>query len=161
MPTQAIADGAVAKIVVRIEIGDSRMAATDDPMFLRFEGPSGREFRLAPSRGKGFRRGASETYVLAAADDPETNVAHAELNDPAASPLPAASLARVLLRKSMEPIPNVRGLGEMDDRVQIETISVEIETAGSSEKIRWERKGPCWLGLVCGLVVDLERVAGE
>ena len=159
MSTQAAADGAVTRIVVRIEIGGDRMAATDDPMFLRLEGPAGREFRLAPRRGKGFRRGAAEAFVLGPPDDPETNVAHAELNDPAASPMAAKSLARVVLRKSMEPIPNVRGLGEMDDRVQIARVSVAIETAGTSEEIRWEREGPFWLGLVCGLAVDLERAS--
>ena len=94
-------------------------------------------------------------------EDPETNVAHPDLNDPSSAPLPAAALSRVVLHKDMEPIPNVRGLGEMDDRVQITTVSVEIHTQGSPEAIRWERNGTFWLGLVCGLAVDLERVAGQ
>lgn len=135
------------------------MAATDDPIFLRLEGPTGREFRLTPARGKGFRRGKSETYVLGPAGDPDVNVAHPDLNDPTTAVLLADSIDRVALYKSMEPIPNVRGLGEMDDRVQIAAVSVELQCEGRPEPVHFERKQPFWLGLVCGLRIDLERAA--
>ena len=146
------------KIVVRVKIGDDRMAATDDPMFLRLEGPTGRGFRLAPARGRSFRRGQEEVFVLASPSDPDTNVAHAELNDPSTTPLYARWIQRAVLYKGMEPIPNVRGLGEMDDRVQIERVTLELERAGDDHSICYERRGPFWLGLVCGLEIDLDPV---
>lgn len=146
------------KIVVRVTVGNDRMAATDDPVFLRLEGPTGREFRLAPARGRTFRRGSEEVFVLGSASDPETNVAHPEINDPNTSPIYARWIQRAVLYKGMEPIPNVRGLGEMDDRVQIERVTLELERAGDAHPICYERRGPFWLGLVCGLAVDLDPV---
>jgi len=126
------------------------MAASDDPLFLELLGPGGREFRLELAHGKALRRGKEDEFILAAASDPDANVAHPELNDPASPQLDASRVLGVCLRKGMEPIPNVRGFGEMDDRLQILEASVELHVEGESEPRRYERQGPVWLGLVCG-----------
>ncbi|MEE9606431.1 MAG: hypothetical protein V3U03_01730 [Myxococcota bacterium] len=148
----------VVRIRVRIQVGDSLMAASDDPLFLGLRGSSGREFRLHPARGRSLRRGADDHYVLGAPDDSETNVAHPELNDPTAPPLDAASVEGVFLRKGTEPIPNVRALGEMDDRLEIAEAEVEIHSEGQPKALRFARSGPIWLGLVCGQSVEIPRV---
>jgi hypothetical protein len=143
---------------VRIKVGEDRMSGSDDPVFLRLQGPSGRDFRLHHAKGKNLRRGAKDVYVFGAADDPETNVRHPELNDPTQPTLHLAGIDRVVLVKAMEPIPNVRGLGELDDRLEIEHIEVEIHPAGGGEPKRYQRSGPIWLGLVCGLRLELEPI---
>jgi hypothetical protein len=58
----------------------------------------------------------------------------------------------------MEPIPNVRGVGEMDDRLELEEIEVEIYAADSPKPRRYFRQGPLWLGLVCGLSVEVAAI---
>jgi hypothetical protein len=131
-------------------VGTDRMAASDDPLFLELLGPGGREFRLAPARGKALRRGQQDEFILAGPSHPDTNVAHPELNDPSAPALDASRILGVCLRKGMEPIPNVRGFGEMDDRLQLLTASVELHVQGEAEPRRFGRQGPLWLGLVCG-----------
>lgn len=147
----------VRRIVVRLQIGSDRMAATDDPFFLVLEGPGGREFRLQPARGAGLRRGGEDRYVLGAPQEPETNVAHPALNDPTAPPIDAAALAGISLRKGLEPIPNVRGLGEMDDRLQLAAAEVELHVEGEPKPRRWTLAGSVWLGLICGLRASLVR----
>lgn len=138
------------RIEVRIRVGTDRMAASDDPLFLQLEGPFGRELRLAPAHGRALRRGAVETYVLAGPGDPDTNVSFPELNDPASPPIPLAGVTGVVLRKGQEPIPNVRGYGEMDDRLQVLEIAVRLLPMGEAPPRRFVREGPFWLGLVCG-----------
>ena len=142
--------GALKRIVVRLKVGDDRMGATDDPVFLRLLGPAGREFRLDLASGRTFRRGKEDVFVLGAPDDPETNVSNPELNDPTRPPLPRAGIERIALWKGMEPLPNVRGLGEMDDRLQVEEIEVELHVTDRAKPARFVRQGPLWLGLVCG-----------
>jgi len=146
----------IRRIIVRVLVGTDRMAATDDPLFLELLGPGGREFRLEPAHGKAFRRGAQDEFVLGGPDDPATNVAHAELNDPAVPALDASRVVGICLRKGMEPIPNVRGFGEMDDRLQLLEAVVEVHVDGEPEPRRWERTGPVWLGLVCGQRLPLQ-----
>jgi len=148
----------IRRIVVRVLVGDDRMAASDDPLFLELLGPGGREFRLDLARGKTLRRGAQDEFILAGPSDPDTNVAHPELNDPAAPPLDASLVVGVCLRKGMEPIPNVRGFGEMDDRLQLRAASVELHVAGEIEPRRFERDGPVWMGLLCGQRLPLAPV---
>ncbi len=145
----------IRRIVVRITVGTDRMAASDDPLFLELQGPGGREFRLAPASGKALRRGAQDEFVLAGAADPDTNVAHAELNDPSTPPLDVSEITGVCLRKGMEPIPNVRGFGEMDDRLQVVAASVEFHVGDETGPRRFVREGPVWLGLVCGQRLSL------
>jgi len=130
------------------------MAASDDPLFLELTGPAGREFRLAPAQGRALRRGSDERYVLAGAGDPDTNVRFPELNDPGSPPIPLAGVTGVVLRKGQEPIPNVRGHGEMDDRLQVLAIEVSLVPDAGAATRRYLREGPFWLGLVCG-----ERIA--
>lgn len=149
----------VRKIVVEVQVGQDRMAATDDPIFLGLRGPAGREFRLAAPRGRAWRRGAKEHLVLGGADDPESNVAHPELNDPGAPALPADQVSGVYLRKGLEPIPNVRGIAEMDDRLELEVVEVTLHLE-DGETRRFARRGPVWLGLICGLSVDLAPADG-
>lgn len=148
--------GSLRRITVRIRVGEHRMAASDDPLFLGLRGPGGREFRLAYARSASLRRGGEDVYVLAGPDDPETNVAHPELNDPTTPSIDAGALHTVYLRKGLEPIPNVRGYGEMDDRLEIAEAEVELQAASAPKALRFVRRGPLWLGLVCGLVADLE-----
>lgn len=154
-PTAAAgARARLRRIEVRVHVGTDRMAGTDDPLFLELGGPAGREFRLSPAHGKAFRRGAEEQYVLAGASDPDTNVGFPELNDPGVPAIPFAGVTGVVLRKGQEPIPNVRGHGEMDDRLQVRSIEVVLVADDGSAPRRFVREGPFWLGLVCG-----ERIA--
>lgn len=152
---------AVRKIVVRIKVGSDRMAATDDPVFLRLLGPSGREFRLSHARGRDLRRDADDSFVLGPSGDGETNVAHPGLNDPTVPALDLAGITGVAIHKGMEPVPNVRGFGEMDDRLEVAEASVEIHADGSPSPVRFHRAGPLWLGLLCGHSFELQRVDGE
>ena len=151
----AAAPAPVERIRVRIRVGDDRMAASDDPLFLGLRGPGGREFRLAFAHGRGLRRGAEDVYVLGAPGDPEVNVAHPELNDPTRPGIDPAEVTGAYLRKGQEPIPNVRGFGEMDDRLQVAQAEVELEIRGGARARRFQRRGPLWLGLVCGHVMEL------
>lgn len=145
----------VSKVVVRLRVGTDLMAGSDDPLFLGLRGRSGREFRLCLARGRSLRRGAEDVYCLAAPDDPDVNVAHPDLNDPTSPPVDAEGISSAFLRKGLEPIPNVRGLGEMDDRLELVEADVEIHAAGLPKPLHFSRQGPVWLGLVCGLTVDL------
>ncbi len=147
----------VEKIVVRLKVGDHRMAATDDPVFLRVIGPSGRDFRLAQAHGKYLRRGHEDVFVLSSPKDPDSSVAHAELNDPTEPAMWVEGIDRLVLWKGLEPIPNVRGLGEMDDRLLVEAVEVDLHLADRSDPIRHRRTGPIWLGLICGLSFEIPR----
>jgi hypothetical protein len=151
----------VHRIVVTVQVGKDRLAGTDDPIFLGLRGPDGREFRLELEKGKSWRRGALDRFVLGGPGDPDTNVARPELNDPAAPPIDAARLAGAYLRKGQEPIPNVRGMGEMDDRIQLETVEIEVHAEGRAEPLRFARREPCWLGLVCGLHIEIPPAEGS
>ena len=148
----------VERVIVSVQVGDDRLAASDDPVFLGLRGTDGREFRLAPAKGKAWRRGAKERFVLGGPDDPETNVAYADLNDPGAPAVDGDAIVCAVLRKGLEPIPNVRGHGEMDDRVQVVSIEVEVHCAGRDEPRRFARRDPFWLGLVCGLEAEIPPV---
>ena len=53
------------------------------------------------------------------------------------------------------PIPNVRAIGEMDDRLELIEAEVEIQIEGRSEPLRHYRRGPVWLGLVCGMHFEI------
>jgi len=156
-----VATQPVQRIVVHLHVGADRMAATDDPVFLGLEGPAGREFRLDRARGKAMRRKGTETYVFGAPGDPETNVARPELNDPTQPALDAARIQGVYLEKRQEPIPNVRGVAELDDRLQVEQVTVEIHVEGEDAPRRFHRAGPIWLGLACGLRVHLPPADGD
>jgi len=157
VPPASPARALVRRIVVRLQVGHDRMAASDDPLFLVLEGPGGREFRLLPARGSGLRRGNEDRYVLGAPEDPEANVGHPALNDPNAPPMDANAVVGIRLRKGLEPIPNVRGLGEMDDRLQLASADVELHVEGEPRPRRWMLAGPLWLGLICGLSASLVR----
>lgn len=151
----------VVRIRVRLAVGDSRMAASDDPLFLGVRGVCGREFRLEFKKGRSRRRGKVDLYVLGSAEDPDTNVAHPEFNDPNTPVIAADSITSVYLRKGFEPIPNVRAVAEMDDRLEVLEASVETETQGGAQGPRFARKGPIWLGLVAGLRFELGRADGS
>jgi hypothetical protein len=148
----------VVRIEVRIQVGSNLMSGTDDPLFLGLRGEEGREFRLKLTRGGSLRRGREVDFVLGAPNDPATNVDLPELNDPTRPTLDANAISRVYLRKGLEPIPNVRGLGEMDDRLELEEVTVEISVAGESKPRRFARRGPIWLGLVCGLFLEIPSI---
>lgn len=148
----------ISKIVVRLQVGKDRMSGSDDPLFLGLSGPQGREFRLDYAKGRALRRGAEDAFVLGPPGAAETNVAHAEMNDPTAPPIDLESISSVFLRKGLEPIPNVRGFGEMDDRLQVVEVEVELHGQGRSKPVRYGRSGGFWLGLVCGLRFDLTRL---
>jgi hypothetical protein len=152
--------GKLVRIRVRIKVGESRMAGSDDPLYLGLHGPGGREFRLELQKGHARRRGHEDVYVLGQPDDPEANVEHPELNDPSSPPIDAASITGAYLRKGFEPIPNVRGIGEMDDRIEITEAEVEIESEGATKAMRFQRTGPIWLGLVAGVRFELPRCDG-
>lgn len=148
----------VLRIEVRISVGDALMAATDDPVFLGLRGPGGREFRLELAHGRSLRRGAEDLYVLGAPNDPATNVQHPELNDPTRPELDVEAISGVYLRKGLQPIPNVRGLGEMDDRLKVEEVAVEVVATGWPKPACFARRGPLWLGLVCGVLFEIPRI---
>jgi hypothetical protein len=148
----------VQRITVRTQVGEHMMSASDDPLFLSLRGPSGREFRLLLKHGKSLRRGAEDRFVFGPPDDPETNVAHADLNDPTTPPIDAAEITSVFLRKGFDPIPNVRAVGEMDDRLELIEVEVEIQVGGRPKPLRHHRRGSLWLGLVCGLRFEIPLV---
>jgi hypothetical protein len=147
----------VTRIAVRLAIGESRMAGTDDPVFLGIRGRCGREFRLGLAKGRVMRRGSEDQFVFAAAGDPAVNVDHPDLNDPTQPALEADAIESFYLRKGMEPIPNVRGLGEMDDRLQVAWVEVEVHAQGLAESLRFARRGPVWLGLLSGQLLEIPR----
>lgn len=150
----------ITRIEVRLRIGESLLAASDDPLFLGLSGPGGREFRLELGRGRSLRRGAEDRYVLASTKDAAANVKHPELNDPTAPALCADELEGVYLRKGTDPIPNVRAVGELDDRLEVLEVAVEIHADGRPAPIHFARRGPIWLGLAAGLRIDLARLPG-
>lgn len=145
----------VQRIIVRVRVSQDLMAASDDPLFFGLRGACGREFRLQPARGRALRRGSEDCFVLGAPDDPETNVEHAEFNDPTNPALDAEEITGAYLLKGFEPIPNVRALGEMDDRLGLDHVEVEVSAEGESGPRRFARKGPIWLGLVSGLLLEI------
>jgi hypothetical protein len=148
----------VTQIGVRVLVGSNLLSASDDPLFLGLRGPEGREFRLAFSRGPYLRRGQADHFVLGAADDPDSTVASPELNDPTSPAIDAGAIEGVYLRKGLSPIPNVRALGELDDRIEIVEVGIEIYAQGQAKPLRFERSGPIWLGLACGLQLEIPRV---
>ncbi len=152
---------AVRRIEVRIRVGQDLLAATDDPLYLGLRGRAGREFRLKPVKGRALRRGGEDRFVLGPPDDPETNVEHPALNDPTHPPLDADEVVSAYLRKGFEPVPNVRALGEMDDRVEVAEVEVELATEGEPKPRRFLRRGPFWLGLVSGLVLEIPPADAE
>jgi hypothetical protein len=147
----------VAQIAVRLRVGANRLSASDDPLFLVLTGPLGREFRLALARGTFLRRGQEDHFCFGSRDDPAVNVAHPELNDPTEPAIDAGAITGIYVRKGLDPIPNVRALGELDDRLEIAEIEVEIQVRGEPQPLRFARGGPCWLGLVCGLQLGIPR----
>ena len=149
---------AIQRIVVRIKVGEHMLSATDDPVFLGLRGPAGREFRLELAKGKTLRKNSEDRFVLGSPDDPETNVSHPELNDPTQPALDADGIASLFIRKGFDPIPNVRAMGEMDDRLEVHAAEIELHVAGRAVPIRFHRSGPIWLGLVCGLRFEIPRV---
>ena len=148
----------VAQIAVRLLVGSNRLSASDDPVFLGLEGPLGREFRLALARGAYLRRGQEDLFRFGSADDPAVNVASPELNDPTEPALDAGAITGIYVRKGFDPIPNVRALGELDDRLEIAEVEVELHVRGEPKPLRFARQGPIWLGLVCGLEFRVPRI---
>jgi hypothetical protein len=151
----------IVRIEVRVKVGDSLMAASDDPLYLGLRGPEGREFRLAFARGRSLRRGSEDRFVLGAPDAAETNVAMPELNDPGRPALQVEAVEGAYLRKGFDPIPNVRAVGELDDRLEVIEAELEIHVAGRTKPVRFQRSGPIWLGLVSGLYLELARAPDE
>jgi hypothetical protein len=151
----------ITRIEVRLQVGESLLAASDDPLFLGLCGPCGREFRLGLARGKSLRRKASDCFVLGPPDAADTNCAKPELNDPTSPALDAESIEGVYLRKSVDPIPNVRAVGELDDRLELIEAEVTIHHAGAPVPLRFARTGPIWLGLNAGMRIDLARFEPE
>jgi hypothetical protein len=151
----------VLRIEVRIRVGNDRLAASDDPLFFGVRGRGGREFRLQPSRGRAFRRGSEDHFVLGAPDDPRTNVEHPDLNDPTRPALDAADIPSVYVRKGFEPVPNVRAMGEMDDRLGLAHVEVHIVGRDEAGPQRFARGGPIWLGLVSGLLLEIPPAPPE
>ncbi len=145
----------VVRIEVRLQIGEQLMAASDDPIFLGLRGPYGREFRLRLKRGKFLRRGKLDHFILGSPDDDQTNLKQAELNDPTEPAIDAETITSAYIRKGFEPIPNVRAVGEMDDRLLIEVAEVDVIAEGQT--IRFSRTGPIWIGLVAGLLFEIPR----
>lgn len=158
MAQEATARFPIVRIAVRLKVGTSLMSGSDDPVFLGLAGPEGREFRLVRAKGRNLRRGSEDQFVLAAPGDPDTNVAHPEFNDPTNPPLDAERVTGVYLRKGFDPIPNVRAVGEMDDRLEVVDVEVEIHASGRPKPTRYCRSGPHWLGLVAGLRIELAPV---
>jgi hypothetical protein len=149
----------VRRIEVRLQVGESLLAASDDPLFLGVEGSCGREFRLELAQGRSLRRGAEDCFVLGSPQDAETNVKHPKLNDPTSPALDLEAVEGIYLRKGTDPIPNVRAVGELDDRLEILGVAVEIHSAGRPTQ-HFARRGPIWLGLAAGLRFDLARLPG-
>jgi len=147
----------IQRIVVRLKVGEHMLSATDDPVFLGLRGAAGREFRLALHKGKTLRRGSENRFVFGSPDDRETNVAHPELNDPTQPALELDGIASAFIRKGFDPIPNVRAIGEMDDRLEVLEAEIEFFVSGQSEPVRHFRSGPLWLGLVSGLRFEVPR----
>ncbi len=75
MTAQSEPTSPVTRITVRIAVGEHKLAACDDPVFLGLGGPVGREFRLDVASGRALRRGKEDFYVLAGKDDADTHVA--------------------------------------------------------------------------------------
>ena len=90
--------------------------------------------------------------------DPRPGTAAKLLNDPTQPALDADRINEVFIRKGFDPIPNVRAVGEMDDRVGVLEAELEFFVTGQSKPIRYFRAGPLWLGLVCGLRFEMPRV---
>ncbi len=151
----------IVRIEVHVRIGGHLLAATDDPIFLGIGGPSGREFRLSPAHGRALRRGHEDHFVLAAGDDAEANVAHPQMNDPTHPSMLLGEIDSVYLRKGFEPVPNVRAVGEMDDRIEIEEVEVTLHVEGRAKPVHYARSGPIWLGLLSGLRFELRCVDGD
>jgi hypothetical protein len=158
MSHEPAAQRPVAQIAVRLLVGSNRLSASDDPVYLGIEGPFGREFRLALVRGPYLRRGQEDLFRFGSADDPAVNVASPELNDPTEPLLDAGSITGIYVRKGLDPIPNVRALGELDDRLEIAEIEVEVHVQGEPKPMRFARGGPIWLWLVCGLQLGIPRI---
>lgn len=148
----------IVRIEVRLKVGQHLMSGTDDPVFLGIRGPGGREFRLRYAHGHDFQRGREDHFVFAGARDPATNVDHPEFNDPTEPALDAAAVTACYLRKGSEPLPNVRGFGEMDDRLEVEWVEVDLSIDAPPGTIRFERRGPLWLGLISGGHIEIPRV---
>jgi hypothetical protein len=157
MSARATSAHPIRRLTLRLKIGESLMAGSDDPLFLGLHGADGREFRIRFARGASLRRGAEDVYHLGPADDKQTNVAHPGFNDPTSPPMDAERINGVYLRKGFEPIPNVRGVGEMDDRLEVLEAELAVHVEGRAKPIRYLRKGPIWLGLVAGLRIDLPQ----
>jgi hypothetical protein len=157
MSAEPVGGHPVTRIAVRLLVGTNLLSASDDPVFLGIRGPCGREFRLARVRGPILRRGQEDYFVFGAAGEANTNVAFPELNDPTSPPIDAAAIEGVYLRKGLDPIPNVRALGELDDRIEVVEVEVEIFAHGEAKPLRFARSGPIWLGLVCGLHFEIPR----
>jgi len=149
---------AVERIEVVIQVGEAPMAATDDPVFLGVRGPGGREFRLQHTTGASFRRDTEDHYVLAGARHAATNVEHPEMNDPGVPPIDATAITACYIRKGAEPIPNVRGIAELDDRLEIVRVEIAVHAVGLAAPLRFARKGPIWLGLACGETFEVPGV---
>jgi len=147
----------IQRIVVRLKVGEHMLSATDDPIFLGLRGAAGREFRLDLHKGKTLRRGSNDCFVFGSSDDRETNVAHPELNDPTQPALDLDDISSAFIRKGFEPIPNVRALGEMDDRLEVLEVAIDFVVSGQTEPVRHFRSGPLWLGLVAGLCFEVPR----
>jgi hypothetical protein len=156
LPEPAATESRITRIEVRVRVGDNLLAASDDPFFLGLTGPCGREFRLLLAHGRSLRRKAEDRFVLAALGDPDANVAAPELNDPTRPSLAVSGVTGVYLRKNLSPIPNVRGVGELDDRLELLEAEVTIH-GGAGERLRFHRDGPLWLGLNAGLRIELAR----
>jgi hypothetical protein len=65
---------------------------------------------------------------------------------------------KVRIWRTSSLVPNVRGLGEMDDRLELDEVEVEIHADGRAHALRFLRTGPLWLGLVCGLQLEIPFV---
>ena len=148
----------IQRIVVRLKVGEHMLSATDDPVFLGLRGAAGREFRLALHKGKTLRRGSEDRFVLGSPDDRETNVDHPDLNDPTQPAIALDDIESAFIRKGFDPIPNVRAVAEMDDRLEILEAEIEFFVSGQNEPVRHFRTGQLWLGLVSGLRFEVPRV---
>lgn len=149
----------VVRIEVKLQIGEHLMAASDDPIFFGLRGPYGREFRLRLKKGKILRKGKQDHFILGSPHDDQTNLEQAELNDPTEPAIDAESITSVYIRKGFEPIPNVRAIAEMDDRVLIEVAEVDVIAEGRT--LRFFRTGPIWMGLAAGLIFEIPRARAD